>query len=63
MENRHKAHISIGLQNDFNKFEEYNEYLRNQDLVYEPHIIDITNMSEDRVFEQVVRLLSEEKFI
>ena len=63
LDNRHKAHISIGLQNDFNKFEEYNEYLRNQDLVYEPHIIDITNMSEDRVFEQAVRLLSEEKFI
>jgi len=63
MVNRHKAHISIGLQNDYKKFVEYNEYLRNQDLVYEPHIIDVTGISEDRVFEKTVKILSEEKFI
>ena len=63
MENRHKAHISIGLQNDFNKFMEYNEMLRNQDLVFEPHIIDMTELNERQVMEFAILLLKEEKFI
>ena len=63
MENRHRAHISIGLQNDFSKFVEYNNYLRNQDLVYEPHTIDVTDLNEDKVFEIALEIVNEEKFI
>lgn len=63
MQNRHKAHMSIGLQNDFRKFIEYNDYLRNQDLVYDSHIIDVTNLNEDRLFETTLKTINEEKFI
>ena len=63
METRHKAHISIGLQNDYNRFVEYNQYLRNQDLVFEPFIVDTTTLGEDATFEKVIKFLSQEKFI
>ena len=63
METRHKAHISIGLQNDYNRFVEYNQYLRNQDLVFEPFIVDTTTLGEDATFEKAIKFLSQEKFI
>lgn len=63
MKNRHKAHISIGLQNDFDKFVEYNEDLLNQDLVFPPHIIDMTDLNAKQVFEEVVQILANYKMI
>ena len=63
MENRHKAHMSIGLQYDFELFKEYNQNLRNQDLVYEPHVIDITDLNEDTVFDVALGQLEEENVI
>lgn len=63
LENRHKAHISIGLQYDFNMFVEYNEMLRNQDLVYEQHTIDTTYIDEDMVLEETMNILMEEEII
>lgn len=56
---RHRAHISIGLQENFDKYMEYNDNLRNQDLVFEKHIIDVTNMGPEKVLETVLEILKE----
>ena len=63
MKTRHKAHMSIGLQNDFDKFIEYNEELLNQDLVFKPHIIDMTDMNATKVFEETLKILKENKML
>lgn len=60
---RHKAHLSIGLQSSFEKYKEYNEMLANQDLVYEPHIIDITSLNPEDVLSTTLMILKEEDMI
>lgn len=56
---RHRAHLSIGLQDNYQKFIDYIDYLRNQDLVFERNTIDITNLDKDAVLSEVVSLLKE----
>ena len=63
LENRHRAHMSIGLQEDYDMFIEYNESLRNQDLVYDRHEIDITNLKIDEVLSECVSILRSEGMI
>ena len=55
--NRHKAHTSLNLNESLEKFKDYIEMLRKQDLVFLPHIIDTTNKSEEEVLECVIKLL------
>lgn len=60
---RHKAHLSIGLQESFDRFKEYNEMLRNQDLVYEPHLLDISSLNPEDVLSYSLMILREENMI
>ena len=55
--NRHRAHTSMRLDENIDKFAEYIEMLRKQDPVFIPHIIDTTNKSEEEVLETAIKLL------
>lgn len=63
LKNRHKAHISIGLQNDIEKYKEYNKYIESQDTIYTKHIIDMSHMNKDEVLNHVKEILKENKMI
>lgn len=54
--NRHKAHLSMGLQNDFNKYIEYIDMLRSQDLIYKINKIDTSKLDENQTLEESLKI-------
>ena len=54
---RHKAHTSLKLDESIDKFREYIQMLRDQDLVFVPHIIVTTNKTEQEVFDIALKLV------
>ena len=58
--NRHIAHRSIHLEESYEKFREYIENLRDQDFVFTPNYIDMSNLDEDEVVEEAVQILEDE---
>ncbi len=54
---RHKAHLSIGLEHSFEKFKEYQDMLRKQNLVFPVHKIEIDQLNEQQVLEKAIKLL------
>ena len=55
--NRHRAHTSLHLDENIDKFKEYIEMLRKQETVFLPHIIDTTNKSPEEVLETAIKLI------
>ena len=55
---RHKAHLSIGLDKDYNKYVEYVQELRQQLINIDCLRLDVTNMSEDKVLNEAINYLS-----
>ena len=60
MANRHPAHLSLHLDNSMAQFEEYIYELRNEDMVYPPHEIDMSDLDEDEVVEVALNIIYEE---
>ncbi len=58
--NRHIAHRSMNLEESLDKFAEYINNLRNEDLVFFPHYIDMTNLDEDEVTENALEIIHNE---
>ena len=58
--NRHIAHRSMNLEESLDKFAEYINNLRNEDLVFFPHYIDMTNLDEDEVTQNALEIIHNE---
>ena len=58
--NRHIAHRSMNLEESMDKFASYINQLRNEDLVFFPHYIDMTNLDEDEVTENALEIIEGE---
>ena len=54
---RHKAHTSMRLDENIDKFAAYVNELRKEELVFIPHIIDTTKISEKEVLVKVLNIL------
>lgn len=57
---RHIAHKSLHLDKSFDDFANYVAMIRNEDLIYEPHYIDMTELDEEDVTEKALEILREE---
>lgn len=58
--NRHIAHRSAHLDESMDKFASYIETLREEDLVFFPHYIDMSNMDEDEVTDNALEIIQNE---
>ena len=56
---RHIAHRSLNLDYSIDKFSEYVYELRNEDLVFPPHYIDMSDLDEDEVVDQALKIINE----
>lgn len=57
---RHIAHKSLHLDKSFDDFANYIAMIRNEDLLYEPHYIDMSELDEDEVLDKALEILREE---
>lgn len=57
---RHIAHRSMNLEQSLDKFSMYINQLRNEDLVFFPHYIDMTNLDEDEVTMNALEIIHNE---
>ena len=57
---RHIAHRSIHLEESYEKFAQYIESLREQDFVFTPNYIDMSNLDEDEVVEEALQIVEDE---
>ena len=57
---RHIAHRSIHLEKSYEKFEEYINNLREQDFVFTPNYLDMSNLDEDEVTEEAIQIIEDE---
>ena len=57
---RHIAHRSLGLDYSFERFTNYINELRNEDAVFPPLTIDMTDLDEDEVTERALDLIYDE---
>ena len=57
---RHIAHRSIHLEESFEKFEQYINSLREQDFVFTPNYLDMSNLDEDEVVEEAIQIIQDE---
>ena len=55
--NRHIAHRSLSLDHSFERFVSYLEMIRNEDLVFEPNIIDMSELDEEEVTDRALDIL------
>ncbi len=58
--NRHIAHRSMSLEQSLDKFADYINQLRNEDLVFFPHYIDMTDLDEDEVTANALEIIHNE---
>ena len=58
--NRHIAHRSNHLEESIDKFANYINVIRDEDLVFYPHYIDMTNLDEDEVTENALEIIHNE---
>ncbi len=57
---RHIAHRSIHLEESYDRFADYINSLRDQDFVFTPNYLDMSNLDEDEVVEEAVQILEDE---
>ena len=60
---RHKAHLSMHLQDDYNAFVDYNDGLRKDDLVFPFHRIDMTNLNPEQALTKALEILKKDYII
>ena len=56
--NRHKAHMSLHLDESIEKYKEYIDEQRNENLVFLPHIIETTNKTEEEVLKLALEIIN-----
>lgn len=56
--NRHRAHMSLHLDESIGKFKEYIMSLREEDTVFIPHIIDTTHKDEKEVLNIAISYIN-----
>ena len=54
--NRHKAHMSLHLDESIDRFKEYIEEQRREDVIFLPHIIDTTEKSAEEILEIALKI-------
>ena len=58
--NRHIAHRSMNLDYSLERFSDYINELRDQDFVFTPNYLDMSNLDEDEVTEEALQIISDE---
>ena len=58
--NRHIAHRSLNLDYSIERFASYINDIRNEDLVYPPFVIDMSDLDEDEVVEEALNIVHNE---
>lgn len=56
---RHIAHRSLNLDLSLDRFAAYIEDLRNEDTVFEPHYLDMSDLDEDEVVDEALKIVKE----
>lgn len=56
---RHIAHRSMNLENSIERFANYINELRDEDLVFNPHFIDMSDLDEDEVVSEALQIIKE----
>ena len=57
---RHPAHRSLNLDYSLERFVAYVNELRNQDFVFSPFYIDMSDLDEDEVVEEALKIIESE---
>ena len=57
---RHIAHRSLNLNYSYQRFEDYINELRDQDLVFTPNYLDMSNLDEDEVTDEALQIIEDE---
>lgn len=60
---RHKAHMSMHLDESFDRYCEYIHGLRKEDLVFPVNKIDMTNLNPEEVYQVAIKILKDNKII
>ena len=60
MVNRHIAHRSLNLDYSIERFANYINEIRNQDLIYPPYTIDMSDLDEEEVTEKALSIIHQE---
>ena len=60
MVNRHIAHRSLNLDYSIERFASYINEIRNQDLIYPPYTIDMSDLDEEEVTEKALSIIHQE---
>ena len=60
MATRHPAHRSLNLDVSLERFEAYINSIRNEDMIYPAHQIDMTDLDEDEVVDLALNIVYEE---
>lgn len=58
--NRHIAHRSLNLDVSIDRFASYIEDIRNQDLIYPTFTIDMSELDEEEVTEEALKIIHQE---
>ena len=58
LSNRHIAHRSLNLDYSLERFAEYIDEIRNQNLLFSPHYIDMTELDEEDVTSQALAIIN-----
>lgn len=57
---RHIAHRSLHLDFSLDRFAGYIQEIRNEDMIYSPHIIDMSELDEDEVVDEALNIIHSE---
>ena len=57
---RHRAHRSLNLDYSLERFTDYINEIRNEDLVFVPHYLDMSDLDEDEVTEKALDFIYDE---
>ena len=57
---RHIAHRSLHLEQSLEAFASYIQMIRNEDMIYPKHVIDMSELDEDDVMYQALSIIHEE---
>ena len=60
MATRHIAHRSLNLDVSLDRFEDYINSIRNEDMIYPAHEIDMTDLDEDEVVDTALNIVYQE---
>ena len=60
LSNRHIAHRSLHLDNSLDRFVSYIQEIRNEDMIYPPHIIDMSDLDEEEVVDEALNIIHSE---